>query len=198
MLAAALVPCLLLLADPPYANDRQVAPSWTATESTAYQASIDRKVAHTGTASLALKSTGAGDPQGYAVRQRIRAASWRGKKVRLSGWIKTDRIDSGGGAIWLRIDTASGDYILDGMLERKGSDWTRAEVVALIPDDAVGITFGARMVGQGQMWADDFQLEPAPPKALTTTIERRKSKGTQRVDDFLRAAPRPGNLNFEQ
>ena len=199
MLAALLLSCLLL-ADPPYANDRQIAPSWSAFESTAYQVSIDRKIAHGGRASLSLKSTGAGDAQGYAARQRIRAAAWRGKKIRVSGWIKTDRIESGGGAIWLRIDTANGDYILDGMIERRGQGLEpRRSGGPDPPDDAVGITFGARMIGTGQMWADDFQMEPAPAQGTHHHHRAPEEQGHPARGRLPPCRPpAPGNLGFEQ
>lgn len=187
---------LIFWADSPIAREKQIAPGWTAAESSNYQAAIDRKIAHGGRGSILLKSINP-DSQGYAVRQRIRADSWRGKRLRFSGYIKTDQVQ-GGGALWLRIDMANGDYVLDGMLERSGGDWTRVEIVAAIPVDATGISFGARMIGKGQMWADDLAFEIAPPKAPTTTIERRKGKGTQKLDEFRGAPLQPLNLSFEQ
>src|SRR5207344_2916473 len=71
------LPFLLLLAATA-GPDRMIAPAWSAPESSNYQAGVDRKVIHGGTASLFLKSL-APDSQGYAVRQGIRAETYRGK-----------------------------------------------------------------------------------------------------------------------
>lgn len=190
-----LLALLLCFAEPPAGHERQVAPGWTVPDSPHYQAVIDRKTAHGGRGSLLLKTT-EGDPQGIAARQRIRAEAWRGKRIRLSGWIKTDHADRGG-ALWLRVDMSNGDYVLDGMFEKKSGEWTRMEVVANVPEEALGLTFGLRMTGKGEVWADDLTIDVVPPTTPVTTIERRKSRGTFRADDFLHAPLRAVNLNFE-
>jgi hypothetical protein len=173
-----------------------VAMGWSAAESPAYRASIDHRAAHSGRASLLLKSE-SGDVQGFAAVQRIRAGAWRGKRIRLSGWLKSSGTDRGG-ALWLRIDMANGDYILDGMLESSPAGWTRKEIVASVPVDAVGISFGVRMAGRGEVWADDFVLEPAPGTVPVTTIERRKNpKAGDIVGEFGKAPARAVNLGFE-
>ena len=189
--------CLLLVARlSPAQAERPVAPGWTVPASENYRASIDRKAAHSGAASLSITSLNP-DKQGFAVRQRIRADAYRGKRIRLSAWLKPDEAVEGG-AIWLRIDMQNGDYILDSMLEvssRAARGWTRREIVAQVPADAAGISFGLRMIGPGRIWADDFRIETVAPSTPTTTIERRKDKTSK--PDYGAAGVRPVNLGFE-
>jgi hypothetical protein len=173
-----------------------LAPGWTASDSPHYQASIDRRTAHAGHASATIRSAEPG-AAGFAVSQRLRADAWRNQRVRISGWLRTEGTDRGG-ALWVRIDMANGDYILDSFLESAAPAWTKKEVVAPIPADAVGITFGVRLAGKGQVWADDFEIATVPPKTMTTTIERRKNRNAGDLSAAFATAPRkPLNLGFE-
>jgi len=174
--------------------DVAIAPGWSAPATPSYQSSVDRTIAHSGKSSLMVKAI-APNPQGYAVRQKIRADAFRGKRIRLSGWLKPDDAIEGG-ALWLRIDMLNGDYILDSMMELSGrtqQGWTRREVVAQVPNDAVGISFGLRMIGQGRIWADDLMLEVLTQPVMTTTIERRKDQPR----DYRGASLKAVNLGFE-
>lgn len=188
---------ILILASVLSIPAQNIAPNWTALPSVAYQAGIDHKVVHTGHASLFLKSD-SGDARGYSARQRIRADLFRGKRIRLSGWVKSDKAPQGG-ALWLRIDMENGDYVLDSMLELSGRDWARVQLVAEVPPDAAGISFGLRMLGAGQIWCDDLTFDTVPLNTPTTTIERRKDKTATNVAvEYSKSPLKPGNLNFEQ
>ncbi len=194
------------------ASDRQIATGWTSPESGDYQVGLDHKVVHGGHSSLFLKSAGA-NATDYAARQRIRADAYRGKRIRLTGWVKPDNAEQGG-ALWLRIDMANGDYVLDGMLDlsardRTGKDangWTRCVLVAQVPADALGISFGLRMRGKGEIWADDLSVELATRQEPTNTIERRPYRAAsgkeaaikELREQYSKAPSRPVNLGFEQ
>jgi hypothetical protein len=191
-------------------KERSVAAGWVSPESPEYEASIDHKVVHSGHGSVLLKAIGS-TPKDFSVRQLIRADAYRGKRVRLSGWVKPDQAEEGG-ALWVRVDFKNGDYVLDGMLELSARDrslklvngWTKCELVADVPDDALGVSFGVRMKGKGEFRADDLALDIVPKSVPTTTIERRpyrladKEAMIQRLkDQFGRAPSHPINLGFE-
>lgn len=192
------------------APEKRVAPGWTGPESSDYEAGIDRKVQHAGHPGLYLKSI-TGGAKDDAVRQRIRADAYRSKRVKFSGWIKPDSAEQGG-ALWLRVDMNNGDYILDSMLDlsardqgaKDSSGWARCELVALVPADALGISFGLRMKGKGQLWASDLAFETLTKPAMTTTIERRPYRGPDKEsaikrlrEDYGKAPTAPVNLRFE-
>ena len=179
-----------------------IAAGWEGPFTPDYQAGIDHSVKHSGRSSLYLRSTGAG-VAGDSVRQRIRADAYRGKRVRLTGWINTDKAEQGG-ALWLRVDMQNGDYVLDNVVELKPQHpaWNQMQLVADVPTDALGISFGVRMKGQGQVWADDLKLEPVGDSVPTTTIERRKNRTPGALDElkkeYAKAPEHPLNLGFEQ
>lgn len=196
------LPLVLALASAENTAARRIAAGWTSPPSGSYQAFIDRKTAHGGRSSLSLKSVSA-EAHDYAARQRIRADAYRGKRIRLSGFIRTDRSVEGG-ALWLRIDMTNGDYILDGMLESNARSWTACELVAEVPADAIGISFGVRLKGPGQIWADDLALSVVGKSVATTSIERRPYRGpgkdagiAQMRQEYAQAPLRAVNLSFE-
>ncbi len=140
--------------------------------------------------------------------QRVKAGAYRNRRIRLTGWLFPEKT-SGGAALWLRVDMPNGDYILDNMLELKPQDarskWMKVEIVAQVPSDALGISFGPRMKGAGQVWTDDLSLATVPDSVPTTTIERRKlGKGPaaeaalkQILADYAIAPAKPVNMSFE-
>lgn len=203
LLTGLLATPLILAQSPP--ADRTIVTGWTSVESSAYQAAVDHKVAHSGRASLSLKSVTPAATSGYAARQRIQADAYRGQRIRITGWLKTDQAKDGS-AIWLRVDYANGDYVLDGMLELgPAPGWRRSALVADVGADAIGISFGVRMKGQGQVWADDFGIETVGKTVRTNTIERRpyrvatgKDEAIERMKDGYAKSPlHPINAGFE-
>jgi hypothetical protein len=200
---------LAAIVSPLAAEDHQIAPGWIATGSASYDAAIDGKVRHGGASSLVLRLREGQATGSFAVRQRVKADAYRGKRVELSGWLKADRAE-GGAALWLRVDMANGDYILDNMLDLTAADaaakrgWTRISLVADVPGDAAGISFGVRMKGTGEVWADDLAVKVVSNAVATTTVERRPFRGPgrdaavrQMLDEYGRAPSAPVNGGFE-
>jgi hypothetical protein len=171
-----------------------IAAGWEGPFTPDYQAGIDHTFRHSGRSSIYLKSASNGAD---SVRQRIRADAYRGKRIRLSGWVNTDKAEQGG-ALWLRVDMQNGDYVLDNVVELKAhSGWTRIQLVADVPADALGISFGLRMKGPGQVWADDLKIGVAGSSVPTTTIERRKNRAEDLRREYANAPEHPVNLGFE-
>lgn len=86
----------------------------------------------------------------------------RGKRVRLSAWLKTRNVD---GWCGLRMVIIRNDIIVaaDDMRDRPvhgTTDWAQYQVVMDVPGDATRIFFAAAMFGKGEVWTDDFQLQP--------------------------------------
>jgi len=131
-----------------------------------YEIVTDREAPHGGQASERIRL--ADEPHTFGtLTQAIAADVWRGKRVRLSGWLRTQGVDSGFAGLWLRIDpsaTASGALGFDNMSDRgvKGTTgWKRYQVVLDVPKEAGKIAFGALLVGGGTAWVDDLELAAA-------------------------------------
>src|SRR5262245_52671712 len=68
-----------------------------------YDMGIDQNAAFTGTSSGFIKSNKP-DPQGFGTyMQMFDPAGYRGKRLRLSAYIRSERVDNWAG-LWMRID----------------------------------------------------------------------------------------------
>ena len=157
-----------------------------------FAAVIDRAVAHDGHASVSIRSIVA-EPKGFrAVTQLIKADAYRGKRVRLSGYLKTRDVRGGGAGIWLRVDSPDAKLLaIDNMTTRRvtgTTDWSRQEVVLGVPEAAARLAFGALLTGTGQVWADDLALDVVDPKEVPVTNEAVAA---------VTHANRASNLDFE-
>jgi hypothetical protein len=157
------------------------------------------------------------DPVGLAtLQQSVRAANFRGQRVRLSGFVK-----SGAGsvtatsALWMRVDGPAGSESMDLMQDRpilRGTDWARYDVVLDVPSNATGLSFGLLLYGRGQVWLDDVALERVgldvpltgrvghslavgtTPAELQAEILRRQGQ----KDAYRNALRAPVNLSFTE
>jgi len=135
-----------------------------------YEVAADAQVAHSGKASGRIRFV-AGQPQAFGtLTQAIAADAWRGKRLRLSGWLRTAGVTSGFAGLWLRVD-GTAPPAFDNMSRRgvKGTtEWHAYSVVLDVADGATGIAFGALLAGDGTLWVDDLRLEPVGKDVPTT------------------------------
>ena len=107
--------------------------------------------------------------------QMASAENYVGKRVRLSGWIKTEEANQGGGHLWLRIDGQERGQMLgfDNMDNRpvKGtSDWQEASVVLDVPAGASALAYGFFVSGGGKMWVNGQRIEEVGPEVPSTNM----------------------------
>lgn len=168
--------------------------------SNGYSIMVDTNTKHGGKTSATIKFT-CGDENGFgSLSQVISADEYHGKRVRLSGWLKTENAKASG--LWMRVDGNRRLLGFDNMLNRPVTgtiDWKRYEVVLDVPPEAVNIFFGTIIDGKGQVWADDFKLEIVGNDVSTTN---QLSPEQMQVDDPNRNPKnsdikQPANLGFE-
>jgi hypothetical protein len=144
----------------------QVPSGWQAftdgTTDYAVRADVGRREGGQGFAGVTIKSN-AESPRGTGMlAQSVRADAYRGKRVRLSGYLKSIGINEGTAELWMRVDgegvVQTSDYMQDRPIMGT-RDWAREEIVLDVPQNAVGITFGFLLSGSGQVWLDDVQME---------------------------------------
>jgi hypothetical protein len=136
-----------------------------------YEGGVDTKVAHGGHASAWLRPKVEKPQPGGCLMQVISAKDYAGKRIRLSGWLKTEGVDASG--LWMRIRPAKSDDSLavDTMGTRplKGfNDWTKAEVVLDVAPNADNIMFGNWVGLKGKVWLDDVKIEVVDRSVPTT------------------------------
>jgi len=132
----------------------------------------DTTVSHGGKSSGTIRSITDNKQAWRALTQAIRADKYRGKRVRLTGYLKTQNVTVDAG-LWLRVDEIAHTAAFDNMGSRpvKGTTgWTLYSVVLDVPDDAVALAFGALQMGQGQTWIDDLKIETVDPSKVASTM----------------------------
>jgi erythromycin esterase-like protein len=85
-----------------------------------------------------------------------------GKRLRYSGFIKTDSISRGWAGLLLRVSGPTTLYRLDNLFDRgpQGTTpWTRYEIEADIPAVTRAIELGLVHMGDGTAWFDDLHVE---------------------------------------
>ena len=96
-----------------------VPPAWFggSARSDLYQVGIDLGVSRAGRASGYLRSrTNAVDSTSFAtLGQTISAVAYRGRRVRMSGFVRVDSLSGGGAGLWMRIDGPTGVLGFDNM-----------------------------------------------------------------------------------
>jgi hypothetical protein len=133
--------------------------------------------------------------------QRFLADRYRGKRVRFSGYVKTNQVNEWAG-LWMRVDTFEKQgWAFDDMEDRLvtgTTDWTRCAVVLDVPEDAATIYMGAHLYGRGQVWVDDCEFEVVGDDVESTDGTRLRG-GRDRsysIPNFLE--DEPVNLDFEE
>ncbi|HEY1655108.1 MAG TPA: S41 family peptidase [Candidatus Tumulicola sp.] len=94
--------------------------------------------------------------------------SYRGKTVRVRGYLKTENVSSGAG-FWLRIDGPSRQF--DNMQDRWSSgttDWKVFTIVLRVPADATAAFAGLLLVGTGIAHASGLTIDVVPDSTPTT------------------------------
>jgi C-terminal processing protease CtpA/Prc len=112
-----------------------------------------------------------------AIRQLVDATPYRGQRVRLRAWVRTefppDLLHSVGqdflsrAVMWMRVRSGEETAFLDEMDDRPIREplWRAYEIVGDVAEDATTIGFGLRLFGAGRVWVDDFSLEVVGPAA---------------------------------
>ena len=156
-----------------------------------YAVGVDRRVAHTGHASGFVRSARSHPEGDGALMQLVDAGDHRGRRVRLSAWVRTKKVRKWAG-VWMRVDGPERGQVLafDDMSARPiagTTDWTRHDVVLDVAPGATTIAFGLLLEGPGRAWIDDVALEDVDASVPVTGSP---------VPPPSRASP--DNLGFER
>jgi hypothetical protein len=114
----------------------------------------------------------------------------RRKKIRYSGWIKTEGITRGFAGLWWRAADEAGLLAFDNMQDRgiKGdTDWTEYALELDIPEQVVNIIFGAILPGDVRAWG--VLVESPIANARKTTRPRTIGPQEGDADGRLRLFP---------
>ena len=96
--------------------------------------------------------------------QRIKVEpAWRGKTVRLSGYLKTLGATGGGGALVIQALDGGGNVVAHDHMNdsrvRGDQGWKRYHAAVKIPAETTHLRAGVMLEDGGTLWADDLSLE---------------------------------------
>jgi hypothetical protein len=152
-----------------------------------YDSGTDAVNSYNSKPSAFMKAKADGDGFG-TLMQNFAATQYKGKRVRMSAWVKSEGVSRWAG-LWMRIDGPAGangpqQLGFDNMQNRaiKGTTyWQKYEVVLDVPEAAVGIFFGILQDGPGQVWMNSVEFSVVGKEVPTTSAARSTPDGPQNL-----------------
>lgn len=130
---------------------------WDNFGSSVYKIGIDSTIAQKGKKSATISYSG--DSPDYQALSYSIPANYQGKKIKLTGFIKTENVTDGYAGLWLRIDPR---VAFDNMNNRGvtgTTDWKPYEITLNYDaSKAKTIVAGGLLVGKGKMWLDNLAV----------------------------------------
>jgi C-terminal processing protease CtpA/Prc len=121
--------------------------------------SLDRETVHSGR-SAARIDRDAGSPQPFSALTISVPIDFEGTTVELRGFLRTQDV-SGFAGFWMREDGPSGTLAFDSMQQRRidgTREWAEYRILLPLAPAARQLFFGASLMGQGTVWADDIEI----------------------------------------
>lgn len=173
----------------------ETAKGWTTFGTGDYKVSFDTSIAQNGNISGAIASTGS-NTQFKALAYTI-PADFGGKKIKLSGYLKTENVTNGWAGLWLRVDP---EISFDNMRSRNidgTNDWKKYEIELKLGNKAKQIVFGGILSGTGKIWVDNLEIT-IDGKPIDQAPEKELDKVQQDQEFNTGSAITFGNLNTQQ
>ncbi|MDZ7625852.1 MAG: hypothetical protein U5J96_15580 [Ignavibacteriaceae bacterium] len=172
-------------------NNNKIPDGWfpAGSNPSEYEMGIDNSIFQNGQACAFIKSKSPKENQFGTLMQTINAENYLGKRLMLSGYIKSEDV-KGWSGMWMRIDGESNQQLgFDNMQDKviKGTtDWKKYEIVLDIPANSTTINYGVLLGGDGEVWFDNFELKEVDKNVPVTNLTKESKLPSQ-----------PINLDFE-
>lgn len=148
-----------------------------------YDFGIDKSTVRAGNSSFLLASKSQPINGFGTLMQTISAENYLGKRLKLSGEIKTENSERGA-SLWMRVDgeksgQSNQSLTFDNMYGRepKGTiDWQKYEIVLDVPQNAVTVNFGMMLMGTGKAWFANLNIEEVGSAVPVTDLKVKQNK----------------------
>lgn len=138
-------------------NDNNYPNNWSTFGDDDYKIYLDSTNAKSGKYSAVIESTG--DQSQFKALSVNLPNNYKGKSIRLSGYIKTENVTDGYAGLWMRIDPKVAFYNMHDRGVTGTSDWNKYEItLQLAAEKTDRIIIGGLLVGKGKMWLDDLKV----------------------------------------
>ncbi|HEY3763311.1 MAG TPA: sigma-70 family RNA polymerase sigma factor [Verrucomicrobiae bacterium] len=112
------------------------------------------------------------DANSYVIYRAQAGSSLLGKRVRISGWLKTSDVRNWAGMQIYVLSTNGVEDLADGLTTTAPlsgtTDWQQVEEVTDIPDEPCVIAVLPTLFGTGELWCDDFRIDIVPVNTPVT------------------------------
>lgn len=156
-----------------------------------YEIGVDRSIVHQGSTSGYLKALTPMEAGAFAtMMQQFKADKYAGKRMRFSGFVKTENVKEYCG-LWMRVDNRAEDVLqFDNMNDRRivgSTHWNHYAIVLDVPEESATISIGVLLMGAGEVWLDSLRFEEVELSVPTTNL-----------DLHYELLEEPTNLSFEE
>lgn len=172
----AIVSCLSTIALFSFTTINEQVKGWFLTGSNpkGYVIGVENSTERNGRVAFIKSTEKAVKRQFGTIMQEFTPNEYLGKRVKLTGYIKTTNVKSWAG-MWFRIDAQQREKQLgfDNMQNRgiKGTTgWKKYEIVLDVPTNAKFIAYGVLLEGTGDVWLDDLSFEVVNNNTPSTNL----------------------------
>lgn len=128
-----------------------------------------------------LESGANPDPSKFGtLSQYCSADQYLGKRVRMTGYLKSENVENWAG-MWFRVDDSKQKDLslsFDNMSDRpikNTTDWKKYEIVLDVPQEAGAMVFGVLLEGSGKVWISDISFEVVDQSVPTTNMVKERA-----------------------
>ena len=132
-----------------------------------------------------LESVANPDPSKFGtLSQYCSADQYLGKRVRMTGYLKSENVENWAG-MWFRVDDSKQKDLslsFDNMSDRpikNTTDWKKYEIVLDVPQEAGVMAFGVLLESSGKVWISDISFEVVDQSGPTTNMLKERAPQPQ-------------------
>lgn len=130
---------------------------------------------------MLLESGANPDPSKFGtLSQYCSADQYLGKRVRMTGYLKSENVKNWAG-MWFRVDDSKQKDLslsFDNMSDRpikNTTDWKKYEIVLDVPQQAGAMAFGVLLEGSGKVWISGISFEVVDQSVPTTNMVKERA-----------------------